>query len=160
MCRFIDAEKATEANPGGFSVALMRRVMGINRSTYYAWLGSRPATAERQRVEDEPAAEIREIHGTSRGTSGAPRVHAALRRKGHAINRKKVERIMRERDIPGVTRRTRDRLTKQDIMADHHHAELVTDALKMAAGHGALSPAASCAPTGAASTRAANSAGR
>ncbi|MGW3043689.1 IS3 family transposase [Kitasatospora sp. NPDC001159] len=49
------------------------------------------------------AEEIREIHASSRGAYGAPRVHAALRRKGRAINRKKVERIMRERDIQGVT---------------------------------------------------------
>ncbi|MFJ9448685.1 IS3 family transposase, partial [Kitasatospora sp. NPDC101235] len=191
MCRFIDAEKATEDNPGGYSIALMCRVMGVNRSTYYAWLAGRPAAAVRQRAEDELAEEIREIHASSRGAYGVPRVHAALRRKGHAINRKKVERIMRERDIRGVSRRKRRHLTKQDskaapapdlvgrdftatrpgtklvgditylptiegwwylatvidlatrevvgyAMADHHRAELVTDALRMAAGRGGL----------------------
>jgi putative transposase len=117
VCRFIDAEKATEDNPGGYSVALMCRVMGINRSTYYAWLASRPAAAERRQAEDELAVRIREIHVTSRGAYGAPRVHAELRRKGHAINRKKVERIMRERDIRGITRRKRRHLTKQDTKA-------------------------------------------
>ncbi len=118
-------------------------------------------------------------------------MHAELRRKGYAINRKKVERIMRERDIRGITRRKRRHLTKQDTkaapapdlvgrdftadtpgtklvgditylptiegwwylatvidlatrevigyaMADHHRAELVTDALRMAAGRGDL----------------------
>ncbi|XNR87329.1 IS3 family transposase [Streptomyces sp. R-74717] len=132
------------------------------------------------------------IHRASRGAYGAPRVHAALRRKGHAINRKRVERIMRERDIRGVTRRRRRHLTQQDskaapapdlvgrdfterpgtklvgditylptiegwwylatvidlatrevigyAMADHHRAELVTDALCMAAGRGGLQP--------------------
>ncbi|WP_432021574.1 IS3 family transposase, partial [Streptomyces sp. 1222.5] len=93
------------------------------------------------------------------------------------------ERIMRERDIRGITRRKRRHLTKQDTkaapapdlvardftakrpgtklvgditylptiegwwylatgyaMADHHRAELVTDALRMAAGRGALEP--------------------
>ncbi|MGI5133909.1 MULTISPECIES: IS3 family transposase [unclassified Streptomyces] len=193
MCLFIDAEKATEGNPDGYSVALLCRVLKVSRATYYFWLASRPAVAERQRAEDELAEEIREIHGKSRGAYGAPRVHAALRRKGHAINRKKVERIMRERDIRGVTRRKRRYLTKQDTkaapapdlvgrdvtaaepgtklvgditylatiegwwylatvidlatrevigyaMADHHRAELVTDALEMAAGRGQLQP--------------------
>lgn len=193
MCLFIDAEKAGEANPGGYSVALLCRVMEIRRSTYYAWLASRPAAAERQRAEDDLAGEIREIHGKSRGAYGAPRVHAALRRKGHRISRRKVERIMRERDIRGITRRKRRHLTKQDAkaapapdlvgrdftakrpgtklagditylptvegwwylatvidlatrevigyaMADHHRAELVTGALRMAAGRGALEP--------------------
>lgn len=193
MCRFIDPEKAAETNPGGYSVALLCRVVGINRSTYYAWLVSRSAATERRCAEDELAGEIREIHAASRGAYGAPRVHAELRRKGHAINRKKVERIMRERDIRGITRRKRRHLTKQDTkatpapdlvgrdftakqpgtklvgditylptiegwwylatviglatrevigyaMADHHRAELVTDALRMAAGRGGPQP--------------------
>ena len=193
MCRFIDAEKATEANPDGYSVARLCRVLGVNRSTYYSWLAARPEVAERERAEDELAGRIREIHAASRGAYGVPRVHAALRRQGHGINRKKVERIMRERDIRGVTRRRRRHLTKQDTkaapapdlvgrdftaarpgtklvgditylatvegwwylatvmdlatrevigyaMADHHRAELVTDALRMAAGRGRLEP--------------------
>lgn len=46
MCRFIGAEKATEENPDGCSVALLCRTLGVNRSTYYAWLTARPAVAE------------------------------------------------------------------------------------------------------------------
>jgi putative transposase len=193
VCRFIDAEKATEANPDGYSVARLCRVLGINRSTYYSWLAGREAVAERRRAENELAEEIREIHEKSRGAYGSPRVHAELRRGGHAINRKKVERIMRERDIRGVTRRKRRHLTRQDAraapapdlvgrdftaavpgtklvgditylptiegwwylatvmdlatrevvgyaMAGHHRAELVTGALRMAAGRGDLKP--------------------
>ncbi|WP_406416530.1 IS3 family transposase [Streptomyces sp. NBC_00873] len=93
-------------------MALLCRVTGINRSTYYSWLADHPAAAERQCAEDELTEEIREIHASSRGAYGVPRVHAALRRKGHTINRKKVERIMRERDIRGVTRR---RLSRSKI---------------------------------------------
>ncbi|MFG2919421.1 IS3 family transposase [Kitasatospora sp. NPDC048298] len=175
------------------SVLLLCRVMGVSRSTYYAWVASRPAVAERERIDDELADRIRKIHAASRGAYGVPRVHAALRRQGHGINRKKVERIMRARDIRGVTRRRRRHLTKQDskaapapdlvgrdftaerpgtklvgditylptiegwwylatvidpatrevigyAMADHHRAELVTDALKMAAGRSDLRP--------------------
>ncbi|MER6411914.1 IS3 family transposase [Streptomyces humidus] len=92
-------------------------MLKLSRAGYYAWLAARLAAAARQRAEDELAAEIREIHATSRGAYGAPRVHAALRRKGHAISRKKVERIMRERDIRGVTRRRRRHLTVQDTKA-------------------------------------------
>ncbi|WP_413753420.1 IS3 family transposase [Streptomyces sp. R-74717] len=77
----------------------------------------RPAAAARQRTEDELAEKIREIHAASRGAYGVPLVHAAARRKGHGINRKKVDRIMRERDIRGITRRKRRHLTKQDAKA-------------------------------------------
>jgi hypothetical protein len=117
VCHFIDAEKATEDNPDGYGVALLCRTLGVGRSTYYAWLASQPAVAERRCEEDELADRIREIHVGSRGAYGVPRVHAALRRAGQVINRKKVERIMRERDIRGVTRRRRRCLTRQDATA-------------------------------------------
>ena len=78
-------------------------MLSVHRSTYYySWLASRPAVAERQCSEDELTDRIREIHNGSRGAYGAPRVHAALRRGGHGVNRKKVERITREHDIRGV----------------------------------------------------------
>ena len=111
VCDFIDAEKAGPDNPGGYSVARPCRVLGLNRSTYYAWLASRPAAVAREAAEDALVGEIREIHAGSRGAHGAPRVHAALKRRGHTINRKKAERIMRERDIRGITRRRRRHLT-------------------------------------------------
>jgi hypothetical protein len=76
VCLFIDAEKATEDNPDGYSVVRLCRVLGINRSTYYSWLVSREAAAGRQRAENELAEETREIHGKSRGAYGAPRVNA------------------------------------------------------------------------------------
>ena len=88
--------------------------MEISRSVYYGWLTARSAAAARQQAEEELAGEIRQIHAASRGAYGAPRVHAKLRRTGRRINRKKVERIMRERDIRGITRRKHRNLTKAD----------------------------------------------
>jgi len=114
---FIDAEKATESNPGGHSVTLMCKVLGVSRSGYYAYLAARPMAEERARREDELVAEIRQIHTASRRAYGAPRITAALRRKGRRINRKKVERLMRERGISGITRRRRRGLTRSDRKA-------------------------------------------
>lgn len=108
---FIDAEKTTR------SVALLCRVLDVARSSFYAWLAARPAAAARQAAEDDLAAQIREIHSASRGAYGVPRVHAALRRTGQMINRKRVERIMAERDIRGITRRKRRGLTRPDTKA-------------------------------------------
>ncbi|MGA5135279.1 IS3 family transposase [Streptomyces olivoreticuli] len=117
-CRFIDVEKATEENPGGFSVAALCRVLNVSRSVYHGWLAARPAAVARQEAEDELAGEIRQIHADSRGAHGAPRVHAELQRDGRRISRRKVERIMRERDIRGVTRRRKRRsLTRADTKA-------------------------------------------
>ncbi|MFK0155288.1 IS3 family transposase [Streptomyces sp. NPDC090493] len=113
----MDAEKATENSPGGHSVTLMCKVLGVSRSGYYAHLAARPTAEERARQEDELVAEIRHIHTASRRAYGAPRITAALRRKGRRINRKKVERLMRERGISGITRRRRRGLTRSDRKA-------------------------------------------
>lgn len=80
----------------------MCRVLKVTRSAYYGYLAAKLAVGARQAEEDELAGEIRKIHTRSRGVYGAPRVTAALRRGGRRVNRKKVERIMRERDIRGA----------------------------------------------------------
>jgi hypothetical protein len=89
LCRFIDAEKATDAYPVGYAVAALCRVLGIPRSTYYAWLASRPTARALKQAEDDLAAEIREIHAGSRGAYGVPRIHAFLRRTGRRITGKR-----------------------------------------------------------------------
>ncbi|MGQ4365458.1 IS3 family transposase [Streptomyces sp. SAS_272] len=112
-CRFIDAEKASEGDPAGHSVAFLCRVLGVPRSTYYAHRASRPARAVRERAEELLVDEIRVLHAGSRGAYGAPRVHAALRRAGRVVNSKKIERLMRKHRIVGITRRRRRGLTRQ-----------------------------------------------
>ncbi|MFJ9847758.1 IS3 family transposase [Kitasatospora sp. NPDC101155] len=98
---------------GAWGVKRICRVLGIARSSFYAWRAGEQARRARRREEDLLAAEITVIHVASRGAYGVPRVHAQLRRQGHPVNRKKVERIMRERGIAGVTRRRRRNLTRQ-----------------------------------------------
>ncbi|WP_405592961.1 IS3 family transposase [Streptomyces sp. NBC_01190] len=60
---------------------------------------------------------IREIHTDSRGAYGARRTTEKLRSLGRVVNRKRVARIMREREITGITRRKSWSLTKQDRTA-------------------------------------------
>ncbi|WSG48232.1 IS3 family transposase [Dactylosporangium sp. NBC_01737] len=57
------------------------------------------------------------MHGEHKGSYGSPRVTDELRRRGRRVNRKRVERIMRERHIVGITRRRRRTLTRQDSTA-------------------------------------------
>ncbi|WP_405015632.1 IS3 family transposase [Kitasatospora sp. NBC_01539] len=109
----MDAEKADGTNPDGYSVAFLCRTLGISRSAYYARRAAEPVRRVRRRAEDLLVSEIRVLHAGSRGAYGAPRVHAALVRAGRVVNRKRVERLMRENDIVGVTRRRRRGLTRQ-----------------------------------------------
>ena len=48
---------------------------------------------------------IQAIHEQSRGTYGAPRIHAELRAEGTYVGRKRVARLMREAGLRGVSRR-------------------------------------------------------
>ena len=57
---------------------------------------------------------IREIHGWSRGTYGGPRMVVELEGRGHHVNPKRVERLMREAGLQGVSRRTRTHTTRRD----------------------------------------------
>jgi transposase InsO family protein len=110
--RFISEHRAS------YGVTRLCRVLAVpRRQGYYEWLAGEPARRERAEAEDRLADQIRSIHGEHKGGYGSPRVAAELRRRGRRINRKRVERIMRERGIVGITRRRRRSLTRADAMA-------------------------------------------
>lgn len=103
---------------GAYGVARLCRVLAVpRRQGYYEWLAAQPARAQRTEADDELAVEIRAIHGQHRGAYGSPRVATELRRRGRRVNRKRIERIMRQRGIVGITRRRRRSLTKPDATA-------------------------------------------
>jgi transposase InsO family protein len=104
--RFISTHRAD------YGVTRLCRVLAVRRQGFYEWLNTAPARAERERAEDDLAAEITAIHVEHRRSYGSPRVAVELRRRGRVVNRKKVERIMRQRGIVGWTRRRRRSLTK------------------------------------------------
>ena len=95
---FIEAEKVEHRN-----VAKACELMEVSRSAFYDWVQHQPSHRE---VSDAELGErIDKIHVKSRGTYGAPRVHAQLRRDGMHVARKRVARIMTAHGLAG--RRTR-----------------------------------------------------
>ncbi len=96
-------------------VAAMTRVLGVSPSGYYAWY-KRPLSA-RACVDVELTAEIQAIHRESRGTYGAPRVHAELAARGIHVGRKRVARLMRRAGVHGVSRRRQFHTTVRDESA-------------------------------------------
>ena len=93
-------------------VATMCRVLDVSSSGYYAWR-ERPASA-RARQDEALTERIRAIHERSRGTYGAPRIHAELAAEGIHIGRKRVARLMRAADLEGVSRRKGWKTTVRD----------------------------------------------
>lgn len=109
--RFISTHRAA------YGVKRLCRVLAVRRQGFYEWLDAAEARRQRAAAEDALAGEIVAIHGEHRGAYGSPRVAVELRRRGRWVNRKRVERIMRERGVVGITRRRRRSLTKQDQAA-------------------------------------------
>ena len=103
------------ANQARFRVATMARVFGVSPSGYYAWR-RRPPSA-RARADAELRARVQAIHGRSRGTYGAPRIHAELTEGGVAVSRKRVARVMRSVGVAGVSRRRGPRTTRRNAQA-------------------------------------------
>jgi putative transposase len=90
-------------------VTMLCRLLEISASGYYAW-STRPASA-RARADADLLDRIRAIHARSRGTYGAPRIHAELAAQGIQVSRKRVARLMRAAGLAGVSRRKGPRTT-------------------------------------------------
>jgi transposase InsO family protein len=102
---------------GVHGVKRLCRVLAVSRSGFYRWLADEPVRQARAAAEEALAGQIATVHEQSHGTYGSPRVVIELREKGHRINRKRVERIMRQRGVVGRHLRRRKRTTITDPCA-------------------------------------------
>jgi putative transposase len=105
--------KAHQAN---YPVTTLCRVLGVSPSGYYAWL-KRPPSA-RARKDGQLTERIHKIHVRSKGTYGAPRIHAELAETGDSVGRKRVARLMRAAALQGVSRRKGPRTTRRQPGAE------------------------------------------
>jgi putative transposase len=93
------------AHACSYPVTVLCRVLGLARSSYYAWRLRAPS-AHAQR-DHELTQQIGAIFGASRQTYGSPRVHAELRANGVRCGRKRVARLMRHAQLRARRRRRR-----------------------------------------------------
>jgi putative transposase len=88
-----------------YPITTMCRVLEVSTSGYYAWL--KRSRSKREREDEALTERIKQIHRRSKGTYGAPRIHANLAKEGVHVGRKRVARLMRVAGIQGVSRRRR-----------------------------------------------------
>ena len=94
-------------------MGVMCRLLRVSKSGFYAWM-KRPMSA-RARADVRLTAVIRAVHGYSKGTYGAPRIHAELvLGQGMHVARKRVARLMRAAGLRGVQKRRFVRTTVSD----------------------------------------------
>jgi putative transposase len=93
----------------------MCRLLEVSPSGYFAWSQRAPSSrAQRDAILSE---KIQAIHKESRGTYGAPRIHAELVGQKERVGRKRVARLMRAAGLAGVSRRAWPRTTVRDERA-------------------------------------------
>jgi putative transposase len=101
----IEAEKAT------YPIAWMCRLLGVPRSSFYAWcrqVAAETATAARRRTLGE---HVRRVFQAGRGAYGCRRVAAQLNREGHPCSVGLVADLMRELGLRACQPRAYKRTT-------------------------------------------------
>jgi transposase InsO family protein len=142
-CAVIDAEKAA------YPIAWMCRMLGVPRSSFYAWRHQvDTATAARRRVL---AQRVAQVFDDSRATYGCRRVAAELNRRGHPASVGLVADLMRElglracqpraykrTTVPGEAPAPRPDLIDRDFTAAEPGQRLVGDITYLRTGEGWL----------------------
>ena len=121
----------------------------VSTSAYYGWLAREPSAHACS--DAQLLGRIRTLHASSRGTYGAPRIHAQLAREGVHVARKRVARLMRLAGLRGANRRRWPHTTRQragarrapDLVRRHFSADArdvlwVADATYLPTGEGFL----------------------
>jgi putative transposase len=141
----IDAEKAT------YPIAWMCRLLGVPRSSFYAWrrqVAAETATAARRRTLGE---HVRRVFQAGRSAYGCRRVAAQLNREGHPCSVGLVADLMRElglracqpraykrTTVPGEAPVTSPDLIGREFTADAPGRRLVGDITYLRTGEGWL----------------------
>jgi len=121
-----------------YPVTAMCRALEVSVSGYYAWRKREPS--QHCREDAELADKICAVFQSNRCVYGSPRIHAELQAQGLHCARKRVARLMREREL--VAKRPRHRtvttkseegaaiapnLLQQDFHADQPNQKWTTD---------------------------------
>ncbi len=95
-----------------YAVKRMCRVLGVQRSGYYAWKGR--AVSRREAANADLLAKIQEAFEISRSTYGSVRIRRYWQRQGYSFSRHRIARLMKHADlIPRKAARWHPQTTRQ-----------------------------------------------
>ncbi|MDX2140951.1 MAG: IS3 family transposase [Chloroflexota bacterium] len=125
--------------PSELSVEARCEALDVSVSGYYAWCGR--DISSRQQADVQLGDEIERVFVASRRTYGSHRVWLALGKRGIRTARKRVERLMRQRELRSIRARQRrfgltqsgqsacfePNMLQQNFSAAHKNEKWVTD---------------------------------
>jgi transposase InsO family protein len=82
---------------------MMCALMGVTRGGLYAWQRRQPSA--RAQADQLLIEQVRQVHDSSRGYYGSPRVTGQLHREGVQVGRRRVARLMRLAGLQGRSAR-------------------------------------------------------
>lgn len=88
-----------------YSLGAMREALDVSRSGFYKWQSKKDEETDKKREDAMLKNEIRKIHKESRKTYGRPRLHIALKFKGHECGKHRLVRLMKEEGIKGLQKK-------------------------------------------------------
>ena len=101
----------------------MCHVLGVSENGYYNW---RTRGKSKRKWDDEQLAErIEDAYKESRGKYGSPRIHAELKAQGIHCGRKRIARLMREKQLYARRKRKKARTTNS-----HHQFPIASNLLE------------------------------
>jgi putative transposase len=95
-----------------YTILALCRNLEVSKAGYYAWRERKRSA--RDRADDELSQQIVAIHRDSKARYGSPNVHAALRKQGVRVGRKRVARLMHSHELRGKKARRRRRVITTD----------------------------------------------
>ncbi len=125
-----------EENRSLWRLPVMCRVLAVSKSGYFAWRDGRDGP---RRSQDRAlSVQIQAIHQQSRQTYGSPRIHHELKSQGHAVGKKRVERLMKTAGIAVLP------LRRHVTTTDSNHDQPIAPNL-LEQNFSAAAPTSSCA---------------
>ena len=130
-----------------YPIIRMCSVLGVSDNGYYNWL--RRGKSQRKRDDEQLASQIEDAYYENRGVYGIPRIHAELKTRGIKCGRKRIARLMRERNISAMRKRRQAKKTdsnhnspiapnllERDFTADAPNKKWMTDMTFIATSEG------------------------